>query len=183
MATVPTDRLLTAEDLMAIPEDGWRYELAHGRLVRMAPASWIPGVIASRTGHLIQSFLDDHPLGYCTGADTGFLLQRDPDVVRAPDVAFVRADRVAPDDLPRRYFPGPPDLAVEVRSPTDRMSDVLHRIADSLDAGTPLVWFLDPERRSAIVFRADGSISMVGEHDELSGEAVLPGFALPLSAL
>src|SRR6266545_7900045 len=126
MTTIPTDRLLTADDLLAIPDDGWRYELAYGRLVRMAPASWIPGLVASRTDHIIQSFLDEHPLGFCSGADTGYLLRTDPDVVRAPDVGFVRAERVSMADPPRRYFPGPPDLAVEGRSPTDRMSDVLH---------------------------------------------------------
>ena len=183
MANVPADRLLTAEDLMAIPDDGWKYELAHGRLVRMAPASWVPGVVGTRVSHQIDSFLDEHPIGFTSAADTGFLLRRDPDVVRAPDIGFVRAERVSATDLPPRFFPGPPDLAIEVLSPTDRMPDVLHKIADYLDAGTRLVWFLDPQRRTAMVFRADGSITVLGANDQIDGEDVLPGFRLRLAAL
>ena len=183
MANVPADQLLTAEDLMAIPDDGWQYELDHGRLVRIAYASWISGVVCSRVGHQISSFLSGNPLGICCGADTGFLLRRDPDVVRAPDAGLVRAERVTLTDLPQRFFPGAPDLAVEVFSPTDRMSETLRKVADYLDAGTRLVWFLDPQRRTAIVYRADGSITVLGAHDEIDGEDVLPGFRLRLAAL
>ena len=183
MAIVPTDRLMTAEDLMALPDDGWKYELAYGRVVRMAPASFIPGVIGMQVGIQIGMFLAEHPLGVCCGADTGFLLSTGPDVVRAPDVAFVRAERVSATDLPQRYFPGPPDLAVEVFSPTDRLSEVLHKIADYLAAGTRLVWLLHPAQRTATVFRPDGTMLILGEHDELDGEDVLPGFRLRLSGL
>ena len=183
MTNVPADRLLTAEDLMAIPDDGWKYELAHGRLVRMAPASFIPGVVSTRVSHQIDSFLDDHPLGLTCAADTGFLLRRNPDVVRAPDVGFVRGERVSATDLPQRYFPGAPDLAVEVHSPTDRMSETLRKVADYLEAGTRLVWFLHPERRLAIVYRPDGSITVLRANDEIDGEDVLPGFRLRLAAL
>ena len=113
MTNGPADRLTTAEDLMALPDDGWKYELAHGRLVRMAPTSFIPGPIGSRVNGQIEMFLSEHPLGICCGADTGFLLSTNPDVVRAPDVAFVPGERLRATDLPRRYFPGSPGCGCE----------------------------------------------------------------------
>lgn len=173
--------LRTAEDLAQLPDDGRLYELDQGRVVCMAPASWIPGVVGARVGRRIDAFADEHHLGFCSGADTGFLLAAAPDVVRAPDVGFVRADRVQAAAPPRRYFPGPPDLAVEVRSPTDRPADLLRKIADYLAAGTALVWYLDPERRSALVFHGDGRVLSVGADGVLDGEDVLPGFQLRLA--
>jgi Uma2 family endonuclease len=181
MMSAPTEQLLTADDLAALPDDGWSYELVQGRLLRMAPASWVPGVVSARVGRHIDAFVEKRRLGYCSTAEGGFLLQSSPDTVRAPDVGFVRAERVPPGEPPRRYFPGPPDLAVEVRSPTDRVTDILRKIADYLEAGTRLVWYLDPERRSAAVYRPDGSIAVFGADGVLDGEDGLPGFTLRLA--
>ena len=125
--------------------------------------------------------MDPRRLGVCAGQDTGFVLATNPDIVRAPDVAFVRQDRIPSGGVRRGYFPGPPDLAIEIRSPGDRPGEMLRKIGDYLDAGTALVWYLDPERRSATVYRQDGSTLTIGEDGVLDGEEVLPGFALSLS--
>ncbi len=181
MTNAPVETLMTADDLLMVPDDGWAYELDRGRLIRMAPASWVPGVVGMRAARRIDAYVDANGLGMCRGADTGFLLASNPDVVRTPDAGSVRTDRIPAEGPPRRYFPGAPDLAVEVRSPTDRIGEVLRKIGDFLEAGTRLVSFLDPERRTAAVYRADGSVAIFGADGVLDGEDVLPGFTLALA--
>jgi len=122
----------------------------------------------------------EHDLGLVVAAETGFTLARDPDTVRAPDVGFVSRERV-PDPLPKGYAEFAPDLAVEVLSPDDRPGEVLAKVADWLNAGSRLVWVVDPDQRLVRVYRADGSESLLGAHDLLVGEEVLPGFACPVA--
>ena len=121
-------------------------------------------------------------LGVAFAAETGFTLERNPDTVRAPDAGFVHRDRV-PSPLPRGYAEFAPDLAVEVLSPDDRPGEVLAKIGDWLRAGTRLVWIVDPIRRTARVYRADGTESFATIDGSLDGEDVLPGFSLALSAI
>jgi Uma2 family endonuclease len=108
------------------------------------------------------------------------LLKRGPDVVRAPDVWFVRADRVPADGIPVSFWPGAPDLAIEVLSPTDRVGAVLRKVREYLDAGVRLVWVIDPEARTAGVFRPGRTEHFIDDDRILDGEDVLPGFTLPL---
>ncbi len=115
-------------------------------------------------------------------AETGFKLASDPDTVRAADVAFVSNDRL-PTPLPVGYAELAPDLVVEVLSPGDRPAGVLAKIADWLAAGSLLVWVIDPQRRQARVYRADGSESLLGDAEALDGEDVLPGFTAPLASI
>ncbi|MGH2599944.1 MAG: Uma2 family endonuclease [Dehalococcoidia bacterium] len=98
------------------------------------------------------------------------------------DVWFVRADRV-PAGAADEFFPGSPDLAVEVLSPSDRFGPVVQKARDYLAAGTRLVWVIDPKGRTAAVFHADGSARLLGEEDTLDGEDVLPGFSMTLRDL
>jgi Uma2 family endonuclease len=112
----------------------------------------------------------------------GFTLHRDPDTVRGPDVAFVRKERV-PDPIPATFLEFAPDLVGEVLSPNDRPGEVLAKIGDWLDGGARLVWVIDPERRVARVYRADGTEQILGENDQLAGEDVLPGFSCALASL
>jgi Uma2 family endonuclease len=107
-------------------------------------------------------------------------LERAPDTVRAPDVGFIHRDRV-PHPLPRGYAELAPDLAVEVLSPGDRPGEVLAKVSDWLRAGTRLAWVVYPIRRSARVYRADGTESFATAADGLDGEDVLPGFSLALA--
>jgi Uma2 family endonuclease len=130
-------------------------------------------------GARLRDFVSRGQLGVVVAAETGFTLARDPDTVRAPDAGFIRAARV-PDPLPRGYADLAPDLAVEVLSPDDRPGEVLAKVADWLNAGSALVWVIDPDRRLARVYRADGSESVVAEEAMLDGEDVLPGFTCPM---
>jgi Uma2 family endonuclease len=173
---------MTAEDLLRLNIQDKRSELVRGQLIVREPAGFAHGVVASRIGEQMAAFVRAQGLGIVVAAETGFTLARNPDTVRAPDAGFVRRDRV-PDPLPRGYAPMAPDLVVEVLSPDDRPGEVLAKVADWLRAGTALVWVVDPIRRSARAYRADGTESYLEEHDSLDGEDVLPGFALPLAAI
>jgi Uma2 family endonuclease len=171
---------MTAEDLLRLNIQDKRSELVRGRLVVREPAGFAHGVVASRIGERVAEFVRTHALGVVVAAETGFTLARDPDTVRAPDVGFIRADRV-PNPLPRGYAPMAPDLVVEVLSPDDRPGEVLAKVADWLRAGTRLIWVVDPIRRVARVYREDGTESFVAGDGALDGEDALPGFTLPLA--
>jgi Uma2 family endonuclease len=115
-------------------------------------------------------------LGEIFMAGTGFLLARDPDTVRAPDIAFVRKDQ-PPAELPEEAFcPGSPDLAVEVVSPGDPFREVEEKVQAWLDAGTAMVWVVNPKWRTVSVYRPASDIRTLTENDELDGGGVLPGF-------
>lgn len=177
-----TSAPLTAEQLLALSIPDKQVELVRGRLiVRQPPGTW-HGKIAADLTYLLGDYVRRRRLGLVLGQDTGFKIATDPDTVRAPDVAFVAADRVA--QIPRRgYAALAPDLAVEVVLPTDAPADVLAKVAEWLEAGTRLVWLVDPERREARVYRGDGSLTTLGPGDALEGEDVLPGLSVPLKEL
>jgi Uma2 family endonuclease len=177
-----TPATMTAEDLLRLNIQDKRSELVRGQLIVREPPGFAHGVVAFKIGRLVGEFVESSNLGVMVAAETGFTLARNPDTVRAPDVGFVCQDRV-PDPLPRGYAEFAPDLAVEVLSPGDRPGEVLAKVSDWLRAGTRLVWVVDPVRRSARVYRADGTETFVSVDDSLDGEDVLPGFALPLSAV
>jgi Uma2 family endonuclease len=132
------------------------------------------------TALAIGHFLRTHASGRLLAAETGFVLSTNPDTVRAPDVAFVRNERI-PDPLPRGYARFAPDLVVEVLSPDDRPGEVLEKVADWLRAGTRLVWVIDPEQRTGRVYRPDGTVMLENEMNVLDGEDVLPGFSYRLA--
>ena len=181
MATVSTSGLMTADELAAMPDDGrYQYELVRGKLIRMSPSFSGPAIVATNIGFEIGPFVRQHRLGVCSGADWGFLLASNPDTVRSPDFSFVRADRVPAAGVPRGFWPGAPDLAVEVLSASNRPGQVRRKVRDYLKAGTRLVWVVDPERRTATVYRRDVSSERVDADGVLDGEDVLPGFRLAL---
>lgn len=188
MVATPTD--MTAEQLLGYEIPGKRVELVRGQLVVREPASFRHGALTLRVGVALTNHLAREqaqqgwplPRGRLATADPGFTLARRPDTVRAPDIAYVSRERFAgpmPDGFPELA----PDLAVEVRSPSDRVGAVVAKVGDWLSAGTALVWVIDPPRQSVVVYRADGSVAVLEIADTLTGEAVLPGFALPLAEL
>ena len=115
-----------------------------------------------------------------TAAETGFQIGHDPDTVRAPDVGFIRADRV-PRVRTRGFFQGPPDLAVEVVSPTDRAGEVLAKVRNWLAAGCQVVWVADPTSQTITVYRGSHEPVMLTNVDELTDDAFLPGFRLAVA--
>jgi Uma2 family endonuclease len=174
-ATTP----MTAEELLHLNLPNKRTELVKGVLVVREPAGYAHGRVAMRLALKLGAYVERTGAGELLAAETGFTLARGPDTVRAPDVAFVRRDRV-PEPAPAAFPEFAPDLAVEVLSPDDRPGEVLAKVADWLGAGTRLVWVIDPRRRLARVYRADGTQAQLGEDDAVDGEDVLPGFGCRL---
>jgi Uma2 family endonuclease len=172
-------RWMNAEELLHLRGPEARRELVRGELIVREPAGFRHGDIAARLLIAVGTFVESRSLGRVFTAETGFRLRTNPDTVRAPDVAFVRRDRL-PDPPPRGYAAIPPDLVIEVLSPEDRPGDVLSKLGDWLQAGTSLAWVVDPERRTARVYRADGSQALITDADRLDGEAVLPEFQYEL---
>ncbi len=175
---MPETRLVTAEDLLAMGEG--RRELIAGRVVEMTPAGARHGLVGARIAGRLTVFVEPTALGAVFNSDTGFRLARHPDTVRAPDVAFVAAQRLAGVDL-RRYFPGAPDLAVEVVSPEDSFREVEAKARMWLEHGARLVWVVEPEDRVAFVYRPGRPREDVPPGGALPGDDVLPGLSIPLA--
>ena len=174
-----TTRNITADELFTMGDIG-RCELIYGELIMMSPAGPEHGVVAARIARLIGNYVEDHDLGLVFAAETGFVIQA-PDLVRAPDVSFVRKDRVSA-GLPRRgYFDGVPDLAVEVVSPDDSKRDVAEKINMWLAHGTPVVWVAYPKQMTVEIHRVGQPPQRLTAADEIRDEPLLPGFVLPLS--
>lgn len=172
--------VMTAEELLHVDIPGKWTELIRGRLLVSEPPSTYHGKVSLRVSVLLANHAFATGAGDVFSQDTGFKIASNPDTVRAPDVAFVTAERAK--SIPRRgYAELAPDLVVEVVSHGDRPSEVLAKIAHWLEAGTRLAWVIDPQREVAHVHRADGSISVVGVDGTLDGEDVLPGFSCRLA--
>ena len=180
--TAPMAGPMTAEELLALELPGKRTELVRGRLMVREPAGYEHGRVASELLVRIATHVRAHGLGVALAAETGFTLQRRPDTVRAPDVAFIRAER-APARGTRGFPELAPDLAVEVRSPDDRRSELAEKVADWLAAGTALVWVVDPSSRTVVVHTAGAAPRTLGAHDTLDGGDVLPGFGARVGEL
>ena len=171
-----TTTLVTAEQLLYMPNDGFRYELIAGEVRKMSPAGWKHGLIAGELHISLGSYVRKNKLGAVFEGDTGFLLSSDPDTVRAPDVAFICRERLAAEKPTEAFWPGPPDLAVEVISPGDAVHEVHDKVKGWLDAGARMVWVIDPKWRSVTVYRSAARVTILTENDELSGEDVVDGF-------
>jgi len=171
-----TTSLVTADQLLRMPSDGSRYELVAGEIRKMAPAGWEHGAIGGRLHVLLGRFVLEHALGTLFGAETGFFLARDPDTVRAPDIAFIRKARLPPPPPREAFWPGAPDLAVEVVSPGDTVHDVDEKVQAWLAAGCLVVWVVNPQWRTVTVYRSARDIRTLTEDDELTGGDVVPDF-------
>ena len=173
--------LMTAEELLHTSMPNKRTELVRGRLVVREPAGYRHGAVVMNLAIRLGQHVELTGAGQLLAAETGFTLFRNPDTVRAPDIAFVRRERIPTDAT---AFPElAPDLVVEVVSPDDRPGETLAKIGDWLEAGVQMVWVIDPERRLARTYRADGTESVLRDADELTGEDVLPGFRCILGSI
>lgn len=147
-------RGVTADELLTMPENGRRYELVEGELHMMSPAGGRHGRIALKLARRLGDHVEQHGLGETFAAETGFLLQRDPDTVRAPDVAFVSRERLGNRANDPGYLPLAPDLVAEVVSPSDRSGDVETKVLDWLAAGVQAVLVVDPQTQSVRHYRS-----------------------------
>jgi len=171
-----TVQLVTADELLAMPRDGFRYELVKGELRKMSPAGFEHGTIVINVSLLLAQHVKANNLGRCAGAETGFKIASDPDTVRAPDLSFISRERIPESGLPKKFWQGPPDLAVEVVSPGDTLKEVKEKVEEWLAAGTKAVWVVNPKRRSVSVYRSMTDVTRLAEGDVLDGGEVVPGF-------
>jgi Uma2 family endonuclease len=174
---------ITAEELFRLPPDNMRHELVRGEMTTMAPTSAEHGASAFNMGGILRNYLKKNPIGVGAGAETGFLIQRKPDTVRAPDCAFVSKDRIPATGIPKKYWPFAPDLAVEVLSPSDTASEVIEKIDEWLGAGTRLVWVVDPDKKTITVYRPGRQPQTLRIHEVLVDDEVLPGFEVSVAEI
>lgn len=178
-----TVQVTTAEELLLMPKDGFRYELVKGELKKMSPAGFEHGAVAVNVAILLGQYVKANNLGVVLAAETGFKLASDPDTVLAPDVSFVRRERIPQSGLPKAFYPGAPDLAVEVVSPGDTRKEVAGKVEDWLAAGSRAVWVINPKRRTVVIHRPQTEAVTLGEMDELDGQDVVPGFRCSVSEI
>ena len=164
--------LSTAEDLWKQVDDGYRYELVKGVIRRMPPAGFDHGIRAAKIGRHLDAHVEKHKLGYVCGAETGFKISENPDTVRAPDAAFVCQTAIDEQGIPKGYWEGAPDLAVEVISPSDTYTEV----DEWLNAGCAMVWVMNPRRETVEVYRSPEDITVLRGNDILEGGDVIEGF-------
>jgi Uma2 family endonuclease len=177
------NKLTTADELLRLPDDGMRHELIAGELRTMAPAGSEHGWIAMNLGIPLGQYVRAHGLGRVYAAETGFLLTTEPDTVRAPDVAFVRQERVLAAGRVSGYWLGAPDLAAEVISPNDTYTEVEDKVAVWLEHGARLVLVVDPRRRTVAVHCPGRPRRLLTENDVVDGGDAVPGWTLPVRDL
>src|SRR2546426_12423284 len=173
---------VTAEELFRLSHDGVRRELVRGEVREMTPAGGQHGSTTGALHVILGHFVRKRKLGRVFAAETGFIIERNPDTVRAPDCAFVSAERL-PGPVPKKYLPFPPDLAVETTSPNDRPGKIAEKVAAWLQAGARLVWVLDPDERTLTVHRLGRPPRTLKTGEFLEGEEVVPGFQVAVAEL
>ena len=174
--------ILTAEEFLERYSDKeGHFELVKGEVIEMASPGEIHSSIATELAVHLSPYARQHNLGRVF-VELGFCLECRPDTVRAPDVSFVKAEHL-PDQLRRGFFPGAPDLAIEVVSPSNRATDLESKIQEYLAHGTQRVWVFYPETQTIIIHRPDGTARRYTAEDVLVDEEILPGFSLPVKEL
>ena len=174
-------RYMTEADLLNVADDSCRHELVAGVIVAEPFPTPRHDRVRWRLERLLRAHVETGDLGEVFG-DTGYVLARDPDTVRGPDLSFVARDRLSNFD-DARYFSGAPDLAVEILSPSNRRGEMHAKVADYLAAGARLVWVVDPVRKSVTTYRTLLAPRRLESNESLDGEDVLPGLVIPLEAI
>ena len=180
---VSKPRLITAEELLDMPDDGYRYELVRGELRKMAAAGARHGRSAGKVARPLMNHVAANNLGEVYIAEAGFLLASDPDHVRVPDISFVRRERFEEVGDVESFFPGPPDLAIEVISPHDRYTEVTEKVREWLSAGTRMVIVVDSRRCTVGVHIPGKETITLTEQDVLDGGDVVPGWRMPVAEI
>jgi Uma2 family endonuclease len=178
-----TTRLVTADELLMMPDDGFHYELVKGELKRMPPTGREHGSVTMELAAPLHRYVKLNQLGQVYAAETGFKLESDPDTVRAPDIAFVSAERIEAAGRVQGYGEGAPDLAVEVLSPGNTKREMAEKVEEYFAAGARLVWVVNPKSKTVAVYRSLTDIITLTEKDTLDGSEVVPGFQIPVAEI
>ncbi|HKQ52348.1 MAG TPA: Uma2 family endonuclease [Pyrinomonadaceae bacterium] len=178
-----TTKLVTADELLMMPKDGFHYELVRGELKRMSPTGRKHGSVTMALASPLYQFVRLNKLGEVYAAETGFKLESNPDTVRAPDIAFICAERIQSAGRAEGYGEGAPDLAVEVLSPGNTKREMTEKVEDYFAAGARLVWIVNPKLKTVTVYRSPTDIVTLTEQDTLDGGEVVPGFQIPVAGI
>lgn len=173
---------MTAADFWRLPETEKRRELVRGEVIERMPPGGLHGAIAIRLGSMLQRWVDQGAGGY-VGAEAGFILARDPDTVRSPDISYVQAARIPATGIPEGFWEGAPDVAVEIISRNETADEVREKVRDYLSAGAALVLTIYPRTREVIAHTPDGLARTFGPDTTLELPIILPGFTCRVADL
>jgi Uma2 family endonuclease len=179
--------LMTTEELLALPDEGMDRWLIQGQVREKAMTyrnRW-HSLIVMRLGQFLNNWLDSqpHPRGAVYGGEAGCRLRRNPDTTVGLDAVYISAELAARQPNDTTIIDGVPTLAVEVLSPSDKQEEINEKVDEYLAAGVPLVWVIDPHRRTILVHRPDSEPELVTVRQELTGEPHLPGLRIPAAKL
>jgi Uma2 family endonuclease len=178
-----TEKLLTAEEFEQLPDDGKRYELLDGELREMAPTVYWHGEVETNLATLLHTYVRAHRLGRVSCGEILCIVRRNPDRVRAADIAFIRQERVPPLEARQHIMEVIPDLIVEILSKHDTVEEISGKIDDWLGGGVQMLWIIDPFRRTVTTYQPDRDPVLLGEHGTLEGDPVVPGFQCPVAEI
>ncbi|MEA3339100.1 MAG: Uma2 family endonuclease [Chloroflexota bacterium] len=176
-------RIWTANDLLALTGDENSYELVRGELIVMTPASAYHGKFAARLVRALGDYVEKQALGEVYTAEPGFELESDPQTIRAPDVAFVRQERIPPEGEPEGFWAIAPDLVIEIVSPSETAQMIHEKVTDYVRAGTRMLWLIYPASQTAMEYRPPTDARWLTVEDDLDGGDVVSGFRYPLKKL
>ena len=177
------EAVLTVDEYYDLPDDGRRTELVRGRIIPMPPPDFLHGYVSLEIGSVLRAWIKERNLGRAVSNDSGILTQHDPDTLRAADVAYYSFARLPKETTPKKYPDVPPDLVIEVKSPSDRWREIHTKVAEYLNLGVPVVCVLDPDTLTARLYYPDLPDQILGPDDELTFPECLPGFAVLIRSL
>lgn len=175
------EKLITGEELFAM-SNVERCELVEGKIVPMSPTGELHGSYEGNFYYAIRSFLYDQNIGKVRVGEVGIYIRRNPDTIRAADVLFISNERYA-QKKSQSYLDVAPELVVEVLSPADSLSEVMQKLREYFSIGVRLVWIADPQAKIVYAYRSTTDVREFTADDELTGDDVLPGFAVKVAAL
>lgn len=174
-------KVWTEADFMALPDDGNNYELVNGALV-VGNAGMEHGNLGIFLGGALEMYARPRKLGVVCDSSTGFRMQSGN--VRSPDVSFVSRERLQGlKRLPKGFFQGAPDLAVEILSPGNTVEEIHTKIVEYFENGAQLVWVINPDEQYVLIYHEPKPDQFLRVGDNLDGEAVVAGFSLALADL
>ncbi|MBW3622119.1 MAG: Uma2 family endonuclease [Armatimonadetes bacterium] len=179
----PPRPCMTADEFLEFCRNEKHLELVRGAVIQLSPSGIVHNQIESHASDLLKAFVMPRKLGVVWTGDAGFILERDPFTVRSPDLSFVRQERFEPVKHLEGFFPGAPDFAVEILSPTDSLKATEAKAQMYLRTGCSVVWILNPADFTLRIYRVGEAVRVLGLDDEADAEPVLPGFRCPVRDL